>query len=103
MANLGYGFYPTRPGEILKDEIEYRGISQRKLASDIRMSYTVLNEILNARRPLTASTALMFEAALGVDADTLMRMQTKYNMQTARKDKTIIDRIAKIRNVAAML
>lgn len=67
------------------------------------MSYTVLNEILNARRPLTASTALMFEAALGVDADTLMRMQTKYNMQTARKDKTIIDRIAKIRNVAAML
>ena len=103
MANLGYGFYHTRPGEILKDEIEYRGISQRKLASDIRMSYTVLNEILNARRPLTASTALMFEAALGVDADTLMRMQTKYNMQTARKDKTIIDRIAKIRNVAAML
>lgn len=103
MANLGYGFYPTHPGEILKDEIEYRGISQRKLASDIRMSYTVLNEILNARRPLTASTALMFEAALGVDADTLMRMQTKYNMQTARKDKTIIDRIAKIRNVAAML
>ena len=24
--------YPTHPGEVVKDEIEYRGISQRKLA-----------------------------------------------------------------------
>lgn len=103
MANLGYGFYPTHPGEILKDEIEYRGISQKKLAANIGMSYTVLNEILNARRPLSASTALMFETVLGVDADTLMRIQTKYNMQMARKDKTIIDRLRKIRNTASSL
>ncbi len=27
--------YPTHPGEILKDEIEYRGISQRKLAEQM--------------------------------------------------------------------
>ncbi|GHV32403.1 hypothetical protein FACS1894177_08470 [Bacteroidia bacterium] len=46
MANLGYGFYPTHPGEILKDEIEYRGVSQKKLAAEMKMSYTVLNEIL---------------------------------------------------------
>ena len=103
MANLGYGFYPTHPGEILKDEIEYRGISQKKLAADMKMSHTVLNEILNARRPLTANTALMFEAALGVEADTLMRIQTKFNMQTARNDKSILDRLAQIRKVAAVL
>jgi transcriptional regulator with XRE-family HTH domain len=30
-----FGFYPTHPGEVLKEEIEYRKISQRKLASDI--------------------------------------------------------------------
>jgi addiction module HigA family antidote len=103
MANLGYGFYPTHPGEILKDEIEYRGISQRKLAAEMRISSTVLNEILNARRPLTANTALLFEAALGVEADTLMRIQTKYNMQTARKDKSVKDRLAQIRKIAAVL
>ena len=28
MGNLGYGAYPTHPGEVLKDEIEARGISQ---------------------------------------------------------------------------
>lgn len=103
MANLGYGFYPTHPGEILKDEIEYRGISQRKLAVQMDISYTVLNEILNARRPLTANTALLFEAALDIEADTLMRIQTKYNMQTARKDKSLAERLTKIRNIAAAL
>lgn len=103
MGNLGYGFYPTHPGEILKDEIEYRGISQRKLAAQMGMSYTVLNEILNARRPLTANVSLLFEAALGIEADTLMRIQTKYNMQTARENKTLAQRLNDIRKVAAML
>jgi addiction module HigA family antidote len=103
MAYLGYGFHTTHPGEILKDEIEYRGISQRKLAAQMGISYTVLNEILNTRRPLTANTALLFEAALGIEADTLMRVQTKYNMQTARKDKSFSERLAKIRKAAALI
>lgn len=103
MANLGYGFYPTHPGEVLKDEIEYRGISQRNIATQMGISYTVLNDILNARRPLSANTALLFEAALGVDADTLMRIQTKYNMQTARKDKTLSERLDKIKKAVAIL
>lgn len=29
-------FLPTHPGEIIKDEIEYRGISQRALAMQTR-------------------------------------------------------------------
>ena len=103
MANLGYGFYPTHPGEILKEEIEYRGISQRKLATQMGISYTVLNEILNARRPLTTNSALLVEAVLGIEADTLMRIQTKYNLQTARKDKSLAERLSKIRKITAIL
>jgi len=103
MGNLGYGFRPTHPGEILKDEIEYRGITQRQLAKQMGMSYSVINEILNARRPLTESTAMLFEAALGVEADTLMRMQLKYNMQIIRKDKKLISRFNEIRKIAVAL
>ena len=44
---------PTHPGELLKEEIEYRGISQKKLAEEIGISYKVLNDILNCRRPVT--------------------------------------------------
>jgi len=103
MGNLGYGFCPTHPGEILKDEIEYRGISQKKLAEQMRMSYSVVNEILNARRPLTESNAILFEAALGVEADTLMRLQLKYNMQVIRKDQKLINRFNEIRKLVSML
>lgn len=103
MGNLGYGAFPTHPGEVLKDEVEERGISQRQLAESMGLSYSVVNEILNGRRPLTAKTALMFEAALDVPADSLMYLQTKYNMQTARKDSSVLDVLKEIRKIAAVL
>ena len=102
MGNLGYGAFPTHPGEVLKDEIEERGITQRQLADSMGLTYSVVNEILNGRRPLTAKTALMFEAALDVPADSLMYLQTKYNMQTARKDPSLVDILKEIRKVAAV-
>ena len=102
IANNLTPFRFTHPGEIVKDELEDRGISQREFAERIGMSYSVLNELLNAHRPLTTKTALLFEAALGLPADVLMRIQTKYNLQTARKDKDVIRWMAKIRNAAAV-
>ena len=102
MGNLGYGAFPTHPGEVLKAEIEERGISQRKLAENMGLAYSVVNEILNARRSLTAKTALMFEAALDVPADSLMYLQVKYNMQTARKDSSLLNMLKDIRRVAAV-
>ncbi|MDR2449318.1 MAG: HigA family addiction module antidote protein [Prevotellaceae bacterium] len=103
MANTRYGFTPTHPGEVLKDEIEYCGISQARLAKQMGMSYKVLNDILNERRPLTTSTAMMFEAALNVPADSLMRLQLKYNMQAAQKDNKLLSRLAEIRKMVAVL
>lgn len=94
--------FPTHPGEILKDELEARGISQRKLAEDMGIRYTVLNEILNGHRPLTEKTALLFEAVLGVDSEPLMRLQTKYNMLTLKQDKSFLERLAKLQRIAAL-
>lgn len=103
MGNLGYGAFPTHPGEVLKDEIEARGITQRQLAESVGLTYSVVNEILNGRRSLTAKTALMFEAALDIPADALMYLQMKYNMQTTRKDKSVADILKGIRKIAAVL
>jgi addiction module HigA family antidote len=102
MANLGYGVTPTHPGEVLKDEIEYRRLSQSRLAKRMGISYKILNDILNKRRSLTAVTAMMFEAALNIPADSLMNLQLKYNMQVASRDKTFLDRLARIREMAAL-
>ncbi|GHV30641.1 hypothetical protein FACS1894177_03570 [Bacteroidia bacterium] len=94
---------PIHPGEILKEEIEYRGISQKKLAERMGMSYTVLNEVLNCKRAVTTEYALLFEAALGIDAEPLVGIQADYNMQTVKQDKSFADRLAQVRKVAAML
>ena len=77
----------THPGELLKEEIEYRGISQKKLAKETGISYKVLNEILNCRRPITTNIALLVEAALGIPAHILTGLQMDYNMQTAKTCK----------------
>ena len=103
MAKLGYSAIPTPPGDVLKDELEARGISQRAFAKSVGMSYSVLNEILNAHRGLTTTTALLFEAALGLPADALLAIQTKYNMQTTRKKAETISWMNSIRQSAAVL
>jgi addiction module HigA family antidote len=103
MATLGNGFCPTHPGEVLKDEIEFRRISQKELSKRMGMSYHILNDILNERRPLTTNTAMLFEAALGVPADSLMRLQLKYNMTIASQDKGLAKRIAEIRKLTASI
>ena len=59
---------PVHPGEMIKDEIEFRGISQKKLAVQTGISYTVLNEVLNCKRSVSIEYALLFEAALGIEA-----------------------------------
>lgn len=103
MATVRFGYTPTHPGEVLKDEIEYRKISQRKLAEQMGISYKALNDLLNGRRTLTIATAMMFEAALNIPADSLMRLQLKFNMQQAMSDKTLMERLSQIRKYAAML
>ena len=84
---------PIHPGELLKEEVGNRKLPQTKLAAQTGISYKVLNDILNCRRPLTTSTALLFEAALGISAGLLMRMQLDYNMQLAESDQTLMERL----------
>lgn len=103
MATLGYPFYPVHPGEVIKEEMESRHISQREFARQVNVSYTALNELLNGKRSLSPATALMFEAALDIPADALMNIQTKYTMQTTRRDATILSWLSRIPRVAAML
>jgi addiction module HigA family antidote len=103
IANNLTPYRPIHPGEVLKDEIEYRGILQRKLAAQTGVAYSMLNEILNGKRPVTTEYALLFEAALGIEANVLVRMQADYNMQVARKDNTLAERLAAIRKAVAIL
>lgn len=102
IANNLEPFEPTHPGELLKDEIECRKISQRQLAADMGVSYTVLNDIVNGKRAVNTKFALLCEAALGVPAHILMGLQSDYDMQTAKHDKSFLKKLEGIRRIAAV-
>ncbi|MCF0256795.1 HigA family addiction module antitoxin [Bacteroides heparinolyticus] len=103
IANNIEPFEPTHPGELLKEEIECRNISQKQLAADMGVSYTVLNDIVNCKRSVNTKFALLCEQALGVPAHVLLKLQADYDMITTKRDKSFIQRLANVRKVAAVL
>ena len=90
------------PGEMIKDEIIARGLTQKDLAQKMGVSYTVFNEILNGKRPVTTEYALLLEAALGTDANIWLGLQADYNMQKMKQDHSFMNRLNKIRKIAAI-
>ena len=103
IANNLKPFQPTHPGEVLKDELEYRGISQRGLAKKLEISYSTLNEVLNGKRALNTELAMMMEAALGVDAAPLLAMQNEYDMMMSERNESFMEKLRQIRRIAAVL
>lgn len=101
MENMLLGHIPTHPGEIIKDELIERRIQQKVLAEQMGMSYKILNDILNGRRPVSTETALMFEAALNIPATALLKLQMKYNIQMAEQNVDLMKRLASIRKMVA--
>ena len=95
----------THPGEVLKEELEARGMSQKKFSELLNVPYTVpytqLNEILNGKRPVTTDFALMMEAALGINPELLINMQSRYNMSVARQKKSLIAKLLDIKRACA--
>lgn len=102
IANNLEPHYLTHPGEVIKDELEYRGISQRCLANQIGVPASQLNEMLNAKRPLNVEMALLIEQALGIDAAPLLSLQMKYNLLSAKRDKSFLKRLKEIPRIAAV-
>ena len=59
---------PTHPGDILKEELECRRISQKKFSEILGVPYTMLNEILNGKRPIQIVLLYLFgQSIIAVD------------------------------------
>ena len=102
IANDLQSFRPVHPGELLKDELEFRHLPQKTFAQQLGLPYTAFNEILNGKRPVTTDFAMYMEAALGVNPGLLLRMQTDFNLQIAKNDSKLSKRIAEIRKISAL-
>ena len=92
---------PTHPGDVLKEELEVRGITQKRFSEYTGIPYTLLNEMLNGKRPITSDIALVIEAALGINPEMLVNMQSRYNMAQARLRPDIETHLQQIRKACA--
>ena len=76
--------YATHPGEILRDELEARNISQNQLAKMIDRPQQWVNSIVTGKRGINATTALLLEKALDIDAVFWVRLQGSYELDLVR-------------------
>lgn len=91
---------PPHPGDFIRTEIiEPAGLTVTAAAVALRVSRPALSSLLNARADLSGAMALRIEKAFGVKMDTLMRMQSAYDIaQTRKREKQI--RVRRIEQLA---
>jgi len=102
IANNLTPYKPTHPGSLLKEELEYRKISQTQFSKTLRLPNSAFNEILNGKRPITTDFALLMEAALNIPAYILIGLQTDYNLYIAKNDKNLLERINEVRKLVSV-
>jgi len=70
---------PTHPGKILAEAIEAIGEPKTQIAAHLGISRQHLNDILGARKPITANIAVRVGKLIGNGADIWQRMQSAHD------------------------
>jgi antitoxin HigA-1 len=77
---------PPHPGEVIRTEIiEANGLTVTRAAQVLGVSRQALSGLLNANVDLTGDMAVRIEKAFGPKMETLMRMQSAYDIFQTRK------------------
>ncbi len=77
---------PVSPGEILMEEfLKPLGVSQNALAHAIAVPVARVNDIVHARRGISADTALRLGRYFGTSAEFWLNLQARYDLKLARR------------------
>ncbi len=79
---------PMPPGEVLAEELEVRGMTQRELAARLNRPPPVINEIIRGKKAITPDTATALGKVLGGDPQFWTNLETDYRMTLARERNT---------------
>lgn len=71
---------PVHPGRIVKREIDARGISGHKLSLELGIPPDRISKILNAKRGISADTALRLGRYFATGPEFWMNLQTTYDL-----------------------
>jgi antitoxin HigA-1 len=76
--------HPVHPGEVLLEEfLKPLGLSQNRLALDIRVPARRINEIVLGRRSISADTALRLARYFGTTPQFWLGLQMDYDLDIA--------------------
>ena len=82
---------PTHPGEVLlEDFMKPIGLSANALAIALRVPASRIAEITKAERGVSAETALRIARYFGTSPDFWVRLQAKYDVETAKDSKAAL-------------
>ena len=82
---------PAHPGQFIRMEIiEPLSLTVAEAAKALDVTRPALSALLNQRSSLSPAMALRIEKAFGVKMDTLLRMQTAYEIAEARRHESKI-------------
>ena len=85
---------PTPPGEFVREFLEDLGVSQSELARRIHVPFQRVNDVVNGRRAITASTALRLARFFGNTAEFWMNAQLACDLfDASRSEKNTLKRI----------
>jgi len=83
---------PIHPGEVLSEDfMKPLGITQYRLAQDIGVSPIRISQIVHGKRAITVDTALRLARYFGTSAEVWLRLQVRYDLESAEKE--LSDRI----------
>ncbi|MGQ0662697.1 MAG: HigA family addiction module antitoxin [Pseudomonadota bacterium] len=78
---------PIPPGEVLLEEfMKPLGVSQNRLARDIDVPVTRVNDIVRGRRGITADTALRLGKYFGTSPELWLGLQMEYDVRRVKRD-----------------
>ena len=77
---------PITPGEILFEEFfQPMGISQAKLARDIKVPPNRINQVINGKREISTDTALRLGKYFGMEPEFWLNLQMRFNMKIVKE------------------
>ena len=83
-----------RPGLLIRDELDARGMSQRKLAAAMQRPVGTVREIILGRKAITPRTALELERELEISAHIWVRLEADYRLALEQRKKLeVIDNL----------
>lgn len=77
----------THPGEMIKDELKERNMTQKQLSELTGIKPSVLSETINGKRSVSLSVAMALEKAMGIPAEVWMNLQTQFDIDSVSIDE----------------